>query len=314
MLLAYLSARKLRWPTTAAIAFASLIAFQPMFLATSAIVNIDILLIFAFSLFFYGAVTWLTAGPTLSSVVLLLSATSIGIFAKGPGIVLLGPLGLLGVEYLYRRLGWPWRDFLLRAVLATFVALSFIFIFTPPAILAGFLHLGSDSVFTSSFESLAAYAEKTLTAGALLWTATTYWGSFGWLDTNLPAAIIQFILALETTAGFGLLWLFFDKYPPRFLPNKRVLLFPFSRSFSSSSLSASLIGGYFDATGKILIGTPGRYFLPNILPHLLLIVSGLGYFLPTKFAFDRMLVSLSTLLFLLTTYATWAIILPRYYL
>jgi hypothetical protein len=71
---------------------------------------------------------------------------------------------------------------------------------------------------------------------------------------------------------------------------------------------------YFDTTGQIVIGTPGRYFLPNILPHFLLLVSGLGYFLPTRLAFDRLLAILSALLFLLTIYTTWAIILPRYYL
>lgn len=103
ILVAFMSARRLNWSPIPSTLFASLIAFQPMFLATSAAINIDILLVFAFSLFFYGAVLWITAGPTVRSVGTTLAAMLIGLFTKGPGIVLVGLLVVLLLFSGYRR-------------------------------------------------------------------------------------------------------------------------------------------------------------------------------------------------------------------
>lgn len=314
VLVAFLAARKLDWSPTLATLLASLIAFQPMFLATSSVINIDILLVFAFSLFFYGAILWITTGPVLASIGTTLIATLIGIFTKGPGIVLVGLLLVLVLFSAYRRYGAWCRDFFPYCLLAGFVIASLFFIFTPAHILANFLHLGATSVFTSPLESLSAYVEKTLSTGAITWTAMTYWGSFGWLDTNIPESVLHIILAIETIAAFGLIWFFFDKTPPRFLPSKQVLLFAFISILFLQFAIRFFDWRIFDATGKILSGTPGRYFLPNIIPHILLIVSGLGYFTETREAFQKLLLTLSISLFILTSYAFWFIILPRYYL
>lgn len=314
VLIAFLCARKLGWPPTLATLFASLIAFQPMFLATSAVINIDILLAFAFSLFFCGAALWITAGPTIQSVSLTMVAMLIGLFTKGPGVVLIGLLFVLILFSLYRRYGTRCRDFLPYCLLAGFIVTSLFFIFTPAHILANFLHLGSNSSFSAPLESISAYLEKTLTSGAIVWTAMTYWGSFGWLDTNLPQSIISILLTTETISLFGLIWFFFDKAPPRFLPSKHILFFALISILFLQFAIRFFDWRVFDATGKILSGTPGRYFLPNIIPHLLLVVSGLGYFVRTRASFQKLLLLLSISFFTLTSYALWFIILPRYYL
>lgn len=314
VLVAFMSARKLGWPPTLATLFAALIAFQPMLLATSAVVNIDILLVFAFSLFFYGAIFWITTGPNAHSISITLAAMLIGLFTKGPGIVLVGLLIVLLLFSGYRRYGTQCRDFFPYCLLTGFVIISLFFIFTPAHILANFLHLGTASVFAGPFESISAYLEKTLSSGAIAWTAMTYWGSFGWLDTNLPESFLYLILAVETVAIFGLIWLFFDKAPPRFLPGKPVLLFALVSIIFLQFAIRFFDWRIFDATGKVLSGTPGRYFLPNIIPHFLLLVSGLGYFTPTKEIFRKLLLVLSIALFALTSHALWFIVLPRYYL
>lgn len=312
--MAFASARQLNWSPALATLFAALVAFQPMLLATSAVINIDILLVLAFSFFFYGAALWITAGPTTRSVFFTLAAMLIGVFTKGPGIILIGLLFVLILFSLYRRYGTRCRDFFPYCLLAGFVMVSLFFIFTPAHILANFLHLGTTSVFASPLESLGAYVEKTLTVGAISWTAMTYWGSFGWLDTNLPGSVLQIILAIEIVSLFGLVWLFLDKNPPRFLPHKSVLLFAFFSILSLQLAIRFFDWRIFDTTGKILSGTPGRYFLPNIIPHFLLVVSGLGYFTRTREAFQRLILILSVSLFALTSYAFWFIVLPRYYL
>ncbi|MFA9262138.1 MAG: DUF2142 domain-containing protein [Undibacterium sp.] len=314
VLVAFMTARRLGWSPVLATLFSSLIAFQTMFLATSAVINIDILLVFAFSIFFYGAVLWITDGLTVKPVSITLAAALIGIFTKGPGIVLLGLLAVILLFSGYRRYRARCQDLLPYCLLAGSAIVSLFFLLTPAHILANFLHLGSASVFSGPIESIGAYLEKTFTSGAFIWTAMTYWGSFGWLDTNLPESIVSFILATEVVGIFGLIWLLFDKNPPRFLPNKQILLFALISLIFLQLAIRFFDWRIFDTTGKILIGTPGRYFLPNIIPHLLLIVSGLGYFTRTRESFQKLLLTLSISLFALTSYALWFIILPRYYL
>lgn len=314
VVIAFMSARRLGWSPTIASLFASLIAFQPMFLATSAVINIDILLIFAFSLFFYGAILWIVTGPTALSISVVLTAMLIGLFTKGPGVVLIGLLFVLILFSGYRRYGAQYRDFFPYCLLAGFVIASFFFIFTPAQILANFLHLGTASVFSTPLESIGAYLEKTLSFGAISWTAMTYWGNFGWLDASLPNSVLSLILAIEIVAVFGLIWLFFDKAHSRFLPSKPILLFALVSIIFLQFAIRFFDWRIFDATGKILSGTPGRYFLPNIIPHFLLLASGLGYFTQTKESFRRLILVLSIGLFTLTAYAFWFIILPRYYL
>lgn len=314
VLVAFMIVRRLGWSPVPATLFASLIAFQPMFLATSTVINIDILLVFAFSLFFYGAVFWITDGLTIKSISIALAAVLIGVFTKGPGIVLIGLLVVLLLFSGYRRCRARCQNLIPYCLLAGSAIVSLFFLLTPAHILSNFLHLGSASVFSGPIESIGAYLEKTFTSGAIIWTTMTYWGSFGWLDTNLPESIVSFILATEIVSIFGLIWFFFDKNPPQFLPNKQTLLFTLVSLIFLQLAIRFFDWRIFDTTGKILIGTPGRYFLPNIIPHFLLIVSGLGYFTRTKESFRKLLLALSICFFTLTLYALWFIILPRYYL
>lgn len=313
IILAYASARKLGWGLGAAIAFSSLVAFQPMFLATSSIINIDILLIFSFSFFFFGALHWLS-NPNLLSAFIMITAAGIGIFTKGPGIILAGLLALLLLTTFYQRFHFQCREQFITCILTFFVLVNLFFIFTPAEILADFLNLENQSVFSTPIHSIRQYMEKTVSWSAFEWTSQSYWGNFGWLDAGIPEFVLHAILGLEMFALLGLTWFFFDKNPPRFLPDKRVLLFALVSIITLQFAIRFFDWRVFDTAGKIIIGTPGRYFLPNILPHMLLIVSGLGYWAGTRERFQSLLGLLAILIFLLTLYCSWFIILPRYYL
>jgi len=99
-----------------------------------------------------------------------------------------------------------------------------------------------------------------------------------------------------------------------FLPEKKYIIF-----FIGIILALQLAIRFydwrvFDATGQILIGTPGRYFLPNIIPHILLIVTGLGFFTRNKKQFHILLKILALLMILLSLYSIINVIIPRYYL
>ena len=313
--LAFLIGRRLGWSTSASTLFASLIAFQPMFLATSAVINIDILLVFSSTLFLLGAIDLLQdQRPTAKSISTVLTAIVIALFTKGPGVILIPLTLLLAFFIVHSQYSKKYPDLLPRSILGVFVITSLAFIFIPSHILSNFLHLGASSVFETPFASLSAYLEKSLSLGSLIWTSTTYWGSFGWLDTNLPESILRIILAVETTALFGLIWLFRDPNPPHFLPEKRTLLFALASIVLLQIAIRFFDWRILDTTGKMLSGTPARYFLPNIAAHFLLLVAGLGYFARSEGAFSRLLHILSALLFLLALYSFWFLILPRYYL
>ena len=71
----------------------------------------------------------------------------------------------------------------------------------------------------------------------------------------------------------------------------------------------------FDTTGKIVIGTPGRYFLPTLIPHLIILVTGLGFLITkNKTQFTTLLKALALSMILLCLYAVFDVIIPRYYL
>ena len=77
----------------------------------------------------------------------------------------------------------------------------------------------------------------------------------------------------------------------------------------------------FVETGSLALGTPGRYWLPNVVPHFILLALGLkvitGFFGLNKFA--KRYFELSLLLFLIIMILYWSyevfdIIIPRFYL
>lgn len=314
LILAYLTVRKIGWGQISSLAFSSLIAFQPMFLATATIVNIDIALVFSFTLFFLGAVYWIIDGPSLARSVFLIASVIIGFYSKGPGVVLFGLLLLLFGWSFYRRFSDIFKK---RISLSIFgcaaIGLAFLSAL-PSSVTNNFFYLDAHSVFPSATESISVYIEKTISWSAFEWTSLSYWGNFGWLDASIQEFVLQAILGIEVLALFGLIWLFASKDQLSFLPNKRILVFAFISIIVLQFAIRFFDWRVFDTTGKIIIGTPGRYFLPNVLSHMLLVVSGLGYWLGTKEHFRSLLQILATLMFLLTFYCTWFIILPRYYL
>ncbi len=66
--------------------------------------------------------------------------------------------------------------------------------------------------------------------------------------------------------------------------------------------------------GEILLGTPGRYFLPNLAAHLILVATGLGYLLRQEKYLEKVLTAGLILMFFFAFYQIFNVILPRFYL
>src|SRR3990167_9610244 len=324
VLFAYLTTRKIGLSQWQSLIIASLVAFQPMLSSTAAIVNIDIALILAFSLFIYATVSLLAEKLEWKYLALLIFSIGLGILSKGPGIVLVVIAIPLLISLAHKRLDISLKKFFLGAALSILTLSVITFVLVPKSYFIGITNISTASKFDSPLVSLNKYISKTIGGNGLSVTHASYWGNFGWLDTKISPKILDVIRVLETIALIGVVFSllsgtrFLDKLGMTgrkdYLPEKKYIIF-----FIGIILALQLAIRFydwrvFDATGQILIGTPGRYFLPNIIPHILLIVTGLGFFTRNKKQFSILLKTLLILIILLSLYSMINVIIPRYYL
>lgn len=410
VLLAYLTARKIGFSGNASLLFMTLVAFQPMFVATAAQVNIDIALVFSFSLFLYAGVSFLKAcdpesdseisgsrippkagrqaGMTILKLGLLaVFAAVLGLFSKGPGIVLVAALYPLFVWGAYRKytldsrfrgndkteeeeedkarfLDYARNDreagrndkkgarndkvrkFFGYIGIATITLVGLALLAVPKDYLIGITNATALSKFDSPLESIGKYLDKTTDTGVLRDSSLSYWGNFGWLDTPISGWMLSVINWIEIVGFVTVLvyllvpvlkkmdWIAAVAALPRndkmgWVPERRYLVFFLAMILALQFAIRFYDWRVFDATGQILIGQPGRYFLPNLIGHLVLVVVGVGIAvswmkrwiaavatLPRndKIDFEMILKILALAMILLQLHAIVNVIIPRYYL
>lgn len=310
----YAAALKTGFSLWQSLIVATLVVFQPMLSVTAAIVNIDIALIFSFSLFVYAALSLLRDGLRWSHGIFFLAAIVLAVFSKGPGIILAGVAIPLCAYLAYRRFGVNRKKFLLglTSAGASLVVLSLLII--PHEYIATITNSGATSKFNSPAESLMKYVSKTIDTDSFLRTEASYWGNFGWLDTSVSGVVIRTIFFMEIVALIGIILYLLTKKPHDYLPEKKYIIFCLGIVLALQFAIRFYDWRVFDTTGQIFIGTPGRYFLPNIIPHILLLVAGLGFFTRNKKQFNVLLKTLLVFMTLFSLYAIIDVIIPRYYL
>lgn len=316
VLLTYLTARKTGFSAWQSLLASVLVAFQPMFSATAAIVNIDIALILAFSLFIYAAVSLMAEGLGWKYTTLLVFSIGLGILSKGPGVVLAVVAVPLLISLAYKRLNISLKKFFLGAALSIFLLSVITFILVPQSYFISITNISTVSKFDSPLVSLEKYINKTIGGNGPSITHASYWGNFGWLDTKISNTALDIIRVLEILALIGIILYLVSGVTKEksHLPEKKYVVF-----FIGIILALQLAIRFydwrvFDATKQILVGTPGRYFLPNIIPHILLIITGLGFFTRNKKQFHILLKVLALLMILLSLSTMIDVIIPRYYL
>lgn len=333
VLIAYFLARKIGFSETSSLAFSGVAAFQPMFVVTAAQVNIDIALIFSFSLFLYAGVCILRNGLNWRNALLAIIAAVLGMASKGPGIVLVAALYPLFVWGAYRRFDIPWKKFLAYLAIATIVLAGAALLIAPKNYLTGITGWSTQSKFDSPLKSIGKYLDKTMSEGELRETHASYWGNFGWLDTQIDSSILDIIWYLEIIGLFGsilyIAWPLLAKSHAaallgrlkfardsdiRWLPERKYIIFLLMMIFALQFAIRFYDWRVFDATGQLLIGTPGRYFLPNMLGHLVVVFAGLGFLLGNAVRFDRLMKTGLIAMVLLEIYSIFWVIIPRYYL
>lgn len=309
----YLLAIKIGWDKKIAFLFTTLIAFQPMFSQASAIINYDIMLIFSFTLFIYGATSSLKNKLDWKNASIMLSATILGLLTKAPAIVLGVTFFILMIYFSKKYFRIKTAYFISGAIVITLVSFIIIENIAPENYFNMIFFIKHGEEFNSLYQSVVNYIGTT--ENRWDWSELSYWGNFGWLDAKIPYWIVNIVHFIEISSVIGILAYFvFPKKIPEFLPEKRLVIF-FIGIFLALQIAIRFADWhYFNNAGKIEIGTHGRYFLPVITTQFILIAIGLGMLSRKYFIWKNTLKILALGMIMLWLYSIFIIIIPRYYL
>ena len=299
--LCYLVAKNSGFSEKYSLLISAIISFQPRFSMHFAYITYDDLLIFSFALFTLGCVLFLKKGLRLSNVFLVLIAMTVGLFTKGTSIVLLAIFLLFLILSLCKnkKLNTIKKSHIL---FFTILALIMIFIFQRYFNLIALIS-GLD------FGTLSEYLSKSLTIGRFEITSKTYWGNLQWSGNIFYNFILYFIWTVEAISIIGIAILLFSKKKFNFLPEKKYILF-----FIGMLIALQLGIRFFDWKTSGEIGTPGRYFLPNIISHIILIFCGLGAIIKKERYLDISLKIGLLFMFFFWFYLIIDVAMPRYYM
>ncbi|QQS15838.1 MAG: glycosyltransferase family 39 protein [Candidatus Moraniibacteriota bacterium] len=314
VLLAFLIARALRFDLFTSTLFAALVAFQPKFSMYMTNINYDALLIPSFFLFTWGGVLSLQKGLNWKSFIVMLTAVAIGLLTKGTAIVLLA--AFLGI-IVFHILALARRTFnattTIKSVgVALFVIVGIFILSSGRYHYTTLIPVGDSLSITIS--SLESYLDKSLTFGRFALSSRTYWGTLGWNDDFLANHLTDILSRVEGIAALGLVLFLFTKNKPDFLPEKCSVIFLIAMILALQLGIRAADWNIFAHTGSLVLGTPGRYFLPNLATHIILVFIGLGMLLGTRERFKNVLIGGVILMCFFSIFLTLDTILPRFYL
>jgi len=272
ILFSFLTLRAINIPDKYNLALLLLLIFQPGLSFYSAHINYAPLLFFSFSAFIYGAVLYLKQGANWKNISLLILPTIIGLLTKGAAVVLVISLAFIIALEIFKRARQHSKKAGYIAMAMSFIILVSLLTFYSNK----FLPLDNKDI-QGVFNSFKIYSSETLNLDKFSHTAKTYWGVASLNGGPIIENLKYIFLWIDLIALFGVsVYLFSKKKLPEYLPEKKYVLF-FILIILALQIGVRLAGWkYFDKTGDIGLGAPGRYFLPTLLPHLCLLYVGTG--------------------------------------
>lgn len=302
----YFATREAGFSARVGLLLALLASLQPKLATYTTNINYDALLIPCFALFTWAGIRWLQRGPSLLTASLLILALGGAALTKGTGLILLGG-GLFILLWTLARFGRRWWQ---KLSLFHWV-------------IGGGLLLGLASVITISYSlmsllpnfspsSLFEYLGKSLPK--IPSSSRNFWGVISWTSFNSGHIFVWAIWIIEAVGVYGLVRFFRNRSVIDFLPSRSIVLFLITLFFSLQFGVRLHDWHVFQETGALLLGTPGRYFLPTLLAQLFLVTVGLGTLLKKPFLLERSLLVFTLLILVFHLYNTWLVIIPRFYL
>lgn len=305
--LSYLIALNINFGKRNSLIFAGIVAFQTRFSIYYTNINYDVLLILSFAAFTLGGVLALKNGVNWKNVLLMALSVIVAIYTKMTGLILLAIFVLLIAYLVYPK----FKSSINKRNIIKYSIFSAIFI------LIAFIYLLNSQPFRSIFIGdlrVFEYLSESFGIGRILLTSNSYWGNLSWVDNFISNYLIYLIWAVEFFSLIGIVIFFFSKKKFEFLPEKKYILFflimmaalQFEIRFADLKVFSNL--------GSLVLGAPGRYFLPNFIAHLAVIFVGFGVLLKKRENFNKSLVAGLIFMLLFCFYTIFNVIIPRYYL
>lgn len=319
VLCAYFIFRELYLDKVESVILAGIVSFQPMLTFINSSINVDPLLFFAFAIFILGSVRVLRNKIDIWSVAFILAGIILGINTKPPGYFM--PVALFFLVPLYFLLHYrdkiatpSWKKNFFWLILSSAVAMSAIYFMLKsyfPNVLKPLLLLPKYLLFELKYQPSL---ERSL----------SYWGNFGWVDTNLSRFFIFSIWILSIVAAIGIAKYFLkalflkshkktEKARLFFFQLLFFLIFVVGISFMIHFVNLELLNPNNVADQSASISTQGRYFFPSLIPRLALLAFGFVFLLPKirrKWIFMTLLIGM----IFLNIWSLLDLVIPRYYL
>lgn len=305
ILLAYYAAVEAGLTHRVGLLIALILSFQPRLSIYTTNINYDALLLPFFALFLWAGLRCLRRGFSPVNIALLGLSFGGAILTKGTGLVLLGGVFFLaGFLIFKKRASWkqiPIYHWIIGGVLLVGIALILNNTYT-------FSRLLPELSPSSLFE----YLKKSVPR--IPSSSENFWGTFSWNEATFGPYFVWAIWLIEALALFGLIRYLYLRESLPHLPAKSVILFCLTLVLSLQLGVRFHDWHVFQETGKLLLGTPGRYFLPTILSQLILVAAGLGALFRKNLLLERILMALALIMLTFYLYTIWLIIIPRFYL
>ncbi len=309
--LSYLIAINIGLKRDYSLILSAILAFQPKFTMYFTNINYDVLLIPLFFLFTLGGILSLKQGLNWKNFTLMLIALILGLLTKGTAIVLLIAFIFLIAFHSYQKIKR-------QRHLGYYLSLFFVFLITLTFLantqynLRGLLPF--EGTPTQTFSSLQKYLDTSLSMGRFALSSRTYWGSLSWKSNWLTHNFTNLIFWIETLSVLGLVLFFWTKKIPHYLPDKKYIIFLLLMIIALQLGIRTYDWKVFISFHRLTLGTPGRYFLPNLASHLILLFVGLGMLFKKERYFKNALLTGFILMFSFCFYIIFNFILPRFYL
>lgn len=317
ILLFYFIAKKAGLSPKSSLLISAIAAFHPMLAQTSSIITYDILLILAFALFTLSGVLILKKGPGWMNISLLLASLFIGIMAKGTALVLVGPTLFLFLYLVYQKsksknkirfFAYAVSALIIFAVIFNFAAANYINI---PKFASTIFHDG----IGQAAHSLDLYIDKSFGGSRFSLASKTYWISMvNFIKGDVMDKIITAIWTVDIAAVAGLIWLLlFKKNVPPYLPEKKYVIFFLVMILALQAGVRFADWRFFIEHNSVEFSTSGRYYLPNLISHLILVATGIGFLLKKEKFLEIFLALALIAMFISSAYLIFIGIIPRFY-
>jgi 4-amino-4-deoxy-L-arabinose transferase-like glycosyltransferase len=286
----------------------AIIAFQPRFSIYTAAINYDALLIPLFTLFVLGGVLALKNGPNWKNVLLIVASVYLGILTKQTAYILLVGAVLLFAYLLYEKIKNKSRGVKYAACLLIVIGITVFSIYLKQHL------IGNTDSFGDLKISVSSYLSKSLTMGRFALSSRTYWGALGWVNNWFLDNLTNFIWYTQIVAAIGLVLFLILKKKQAHMPEKKYIIFliVMIALLQLGIRTADWI--VFRQTGSLDLGTPGRYFLPNLAAHIILVFTGIGMLLRKEKIFEWSLIIGLILMMTFMMYIIFDTIIFRYYI